>query len=196
MDLKIRQYTISSDFFEKGFKGENGPCRCTSTCCAGGVYTDILERDKILVHKERIKQHMDETQSKSESEWFDTAEENDEDFPSGKCVGTAVINDKCAFLDKHGRCSLQVAASEQGNHRWALKPVFCILFPIEISNNRVGFDDMLQGDEQCCTVGNEFDLPLFRACKDEFIHLVGEDGYQLMEEHYAKSAPDQTISRT
>ena len=76
---------------------------------------------------------MDETQTADPAHWFEPEEQDDDDFPSGRCVGTRVLNDKCAFLDRFGRCTLQVAATRvRGLHRWALKPLFCILYPIEI----------------------------------------------------------------
>jgi hypothetical protein len=66
-----------------------------------------------------------------------------------------------------------------------LKPLFCILFPIEITEKVVSFDDMLQDEQSCCSVTAPFDTPLFEGCKEELVHLVGEDGYRAMEDHYS-----------
>ena len=144
----------------------------------------MKERDRILEHREMIKKYMDETQSKDESLWFELQDEEDSDFESGRRVGTEVVNGKCAFLDKFGRCSIQVAAAEEGMHKWALKPTFCILFPLEISNNVIQFDDLLDEEQSCCSIDAEFDVPMFRACKDELIHILGEDGYSELETFY------------
>jgi hypothetical protein len=182
--LRIKQYTISPELYGKGYPSGHSPCMCTSVCCQHGVYADVKERDRVLDHKDLIKKYMDETQSTNELHWFEQTETPDADFPSGVCVGTEVINNKCAFLDKKGHCSIQVAATEQGLHKWAWKPLFCILFPIEISNNVVGFDDMLDDEQPCCSIDARFDTPMFRACKDELVHLLGEDGYAQMEEFY------------
>jgi hypothetical protein len=182
--LHVKEFTVSKELFTRGYPEGQGPCNCTSWCCEGGVYADLSERDKILQHKKIIKKYLDDSQTRDEQQWFEEDEQEDEDFPSGRCQGTEEINSKCAFLDKKGRCSLQVAATEEGMDRWTLKPLYCILFPIEVSDKTIGFDEMLQDDQPCCTVGKNFDIPLFRACKDELIHLVGEDGYQRMEEHY------------
>jgi len=141
------------------------------------VYADVKERDLILAHKDVIKQCMDETQTTDENLWFEQHEQEDSDFVSGRSVGTEVYNGKCTLLDKAGHCSLQVAAVQQGMHRWALKPVFCVLFPLEISNNVIAFDDLLDQEQHCCTVSTEFDVPIYEACKDELIHIIGEDGY-------------------
>ena len=182
--LRIHQYTFSGELFSKGFPEGGGPCRCSSACCEGGVYVDLHERDVIMAHQGIIAREMDETQNSDPSSWFEEQVEDDPDFASGQRVGTQVINDKCAFLDKEGRCAIQLAAINAGMHRWALKPLFCVLYPIEISNGTVGFDDMLQEEHSCCTIGSTFITPLFAGCKEELVHLVGEDGFAMMEAHY------------
>ena len=175
--IHIKQYTISPELYHKGYPAGQSPCACTSVCCQNGVYADVKERDLILAHKDVIKQCMDETQTTDENLWFEQHEQEDSDFVSGRSVGTEVYNGKCTLLDKAGHCSLQVAAVQQGMHRWALKPVFCVLFPLEISNNVIAFDDLLDQEQHCCTVSTEFDVPIYEACKDELIHIIGEDGY-------------------
>lgn len=191
--LKVKQYLIANEFFEKGYSAGNGPCRCTSHCCTHGVWVDVRERETILQHKALIQQQMDETQVPDEGAWFEGDIEEDADFPSGRCVGTAVINNKCAFLDKRGRCSIQVAASAAGKHQWEWKPLFCILFPVVIENSIVQFDPMLQGEEPCCTIGEKFETPLFAACKEELTYLLGADGYARLEEHYASLQDKQQV---
>ncbi len=176
---------MSGELFTRGFPASSGPCTCSSACCEGGVFLDLRERDVIMAHKTLIAGHMDEKQDADPANWFETEEHDDEDFPSGRCVGTRVLNDKCAFLDRSGHCTLQVSATDSGLHKWALKPLFCILYPIEIGNGVVSFDDMLQEEESCCTVSSRFDIPLFEGCREELVHIVGDDGFAAMEAHYA-----------
>lgn len=183
--LRVKGLAVSGELFAKGYPEGSGPCSCTSTCCSDGVYADVKERDAILSHADMIVRYMDETQPHDPAKWFDPEEERDPDFASGQCVGTSVHNDKCAFLDKFGRCAIQRATTEEGTGRWALKPLYCILYPIEISEGVVSFDPMLQDEQLCCTVSDEFHVPVYRACKDELIHLLGEDGFEQLEHHYA-----------
>ncbi|MEW6509551.1 MAG: DUF3109 family protein [Bacteroidota bacterium] len=182
--LKIGPYTMAGELFTTGFPQGGGPCACSAVCCEGGVSVDLRERDAILAHRELIAGRMDETQDHDPAVWFESEEKEDPDFPSGSCVDTAVVNDKCAFLDRHGRCVLQTSAQDSGMHKWALKPVFCILYPIEISNGIVSVGRMLQGEQSCCRVSDAFATPLFLGCREELIHLVGEEGYQDMRTHY------------
>jgi hypothetical protein len=182
--LTIKQYTIAGELFTKGFPAGGGPCTCSSACCEGGVFVDLHERDVIVAHKELIAAQMDGTQSTDPSTWFEEGEHEDDDFPSGRCVGTQVIHDKCAFLDGLGRCTIQLAAVNAGMDKWALKPLFCVLYPIEITNGTVSFDDMLQSEESCCTIGTSFEIPLFEGCREELVHLIGEEGFAAMRTHY------------
>jgi hypothetical protein len=183
--VRVKGLAISEQLFTTGYPEGSGPCGCTSTCCSGGVYVDIKERDAILSHADMVARYMDETQPRDPAQWFEAGEEEDSDFASGRCAGTTVYNDKCAFLDKYGRCSIQRATTEEGRGRWTLKPLYCILYPIEIAEGVVSFDPMLQDEQSCCTVIDRYDVPVFRACKDELIHLLGPDGYEVLERHYA-----------
>jgi Protein of unknown function (DUF3109) len=193
--VRIKQYMISPELYQKGYKQGAGPCSCSSVCCQHGVYVDIGERDRAIAHKEIIKKFMDETQRLDEHEWFERDEEDDVDFVSGRCVSTRVVNGKCAFLDKAGRCSMQMAGTMSGMHKWSLKPIFCILYPLEVSNNVISFDDMLNEEQQCCTIDNDFDMPLFEACKEELTYILGTDGYSELEAHYRNTVQTRLVQQ-
>ncbi|HUI09919.1 MAG TPA: DUF3109 family protein [Bacteroidota bacterium] len=183
--LKVDRYTMAGELFAKGFPRGGGPCSCSAACCEGGVFVDVKEHEAIMAHRALIARQMDGTQSADPADWFEPGVVDDPDFPSGQCVGTEVVNDKCAFLDGAGLCTLQKAAVAAGMHKWAIKPLFCVLYPIYIENSTVSFDDMLQEEESCCTIGDAFAVPLFQACREELVHLVGEEGFAAMEDHYA-----------
>ncbi len=186
--FEVKGYRFSPEFFAKGYPSGGGPCGCSSACCADGVYADVRDRDRILEVREIVKEYMDETQTRDVQKWFEEVEEEDADFPSGRSVGTNLHNGKCVFLDKFGRCSLQVAATERKFYKWTWKPMFCILYPVYVTEKVVAFDDQLQEEQSCCTIKSEFDLPLFQACKEELEYLVGQDGYALLEERYRSLA--------
>ncbi len=190
----VKGMRFAPELFLRGYRIGGGPCLCSSDCCAGGVFTDLKERARILSLKEKIKQHMDGTQTRDENLWFEERVEVDPDFPSGHCVGTSVVNDKCAFLNSRGQCSIQLAAVAEGLDRWAWKPLYCILYPIEISDAVVGFDPMLQNEKPCCSIGESYEIPLFQACRAELVHLLGEDGYARLEAHYQGLAKEKSSS--
>jgi hypothetical protein len=182
--IQVGSLTFANELFENGYPAGHSPCACVSECCAGGVFIDLKERDVILEHQEMIVRRMDETQTTDVSRWFEPEVQEDPDYPSGQCIGTEVYGDKCVFLDKAGRCAIQLAAVAEGLDRWAWKPMYCVLYPIEISEGVVGFNPMLQGEQRCCSVKSQFEVPLFQACRAELVHLIGNEGFAALEEHY------------
>jgi len=182
--FEVKGYKIADELFTRGMRDGQGPCKCSAACCLGGVFVDVSERERILSHRETIVKYMDESQPLDISQWFEQEVHNDSDFPSGRCVGTAEYNSKCAFLDKENRCSLQVTSTAEGMGVWSLKPFFCVLYPVEITDKTIRFDDLLQGETPCCSVSGDFHVPLFEVCREELIHVLGYDGFEQMREHY------------
>jgi len=185
--LTVGPYRIAPELFARGFETGKGPCSCATHCCAGGVWMDLRDRDRILEHRDAIARAMDPEQVHDHTRWFGE-EEPDDDFPSGRSIETTVQGNGCVFLDRQGRCSVQVAAVTAGLHKWAWKPLYCVLFPLEVSEGTVCFDDMLQEEQVCCTVTDTFTTPLFRGCREELEHLLGREGYAALERHYESTA--------
>ncbi|MDD8018095.1 MAG: DUF3109 family protein [Bacteroidota bacterium] len=182
-DLKIGKFKIDPVLFNKGFAKGCGPYRCQTTCCSSGVFADPTERDVILQHTEAIKTQMDETQTTNDAAWFETRIEHDEDFPSGYAVGTEVYNNKCVFLRKDGRCSVQLVSGEKYNDPWKIKPFYCIAFPIVVIDGILTFDDYQQDEAACCSVVNETETTLVDSCKAELEFVLGKEGYQQLLEY-------------
>ncbi len=174
----INKFKIDEILFEKGFSKSCSPVNCETSCCKSGVYLDPTDKEKIMPYISEIKNYMDETQSKDENLWFDETKEVDSDFPSGYSISTRVINDKCALLRNDGKCSLQVFGKESGLGSWAIKPHFCIAFPITVENGILTFDDYRQGETKCCSIINDKNESLVKSCNKELIFVLGEDGYK------------------
>jgi Fe-S-cluster containining protein len=155
-------------------------CNCQGECCHYGVYTDLKEHQQILRKKESIIHVMDESQTKNIDEWFEPVEK-DSDFKSGFAVGTEVVNNKCAFLDKNGLCSLQKIAIQEGVHKWKYKPLYCILFPLTIFEGMITIDDEHIERLRSCNNNGFFEQTIFDACREELLHLFGNDGFEELE---------------
>lgn len=177
---KIKGLFIDPKIFTYKFE-----CQCTGECCHYGVYTDLKEHDKIIEIKDKILPFFDETQSTDLSKWFEPPED-DEDFESGVAVGTEVIKGKCTFLDKDGYCVLQKLALQEGEHKWKYKPLYCILFPLTIYEGALTIDDEHIDRLKTCNVNPNVATSIFEFCKEELIHLLGEDGFAELEDYAAE----------
>lgn len=171
-ELYIKGIKIDPNIFTFKFG-----CRCNGECCHYGVYTDLKEHENILAIKDKIIPLMDETQSKNISDWFEPAEEDD-DFESGVAVGTEIVNNKCAFLDKNGLCVLQRLAMDEGEHKWKYKPIYCVLFPLTIYQNTLTIDDEHIHRLSYCNKFPISDTSIFDACREELEFFFGEEGFK------------------
>lgn len=157
-------------------------CKCSGECCNYGVYTDLKEHEMILGIKDKIIPLLDETQSKDIEDWFEEPEE-DEDFESGIAVGTELVNDKCAFLDKNGLCTLQKLALLECEYKWKYKPIYCVLFPLTIFEGALTIDDEHIDRLKTCNVNPVVGTSIYDACKEELLHFFGEENFTELEKY-------------
>jgi hypothetical protein len=119
---------------------------------------------------------MDHAQEHDPTRWFDDAEADDPDFPSGRAVGTVVRDGGCVFLNGAGRCVLQMASLGEAPGELDLKPFFCAAFPLVVADGVVTYEDEFPGHAQCCSPspgGESSGLEVFGA---ELRYIVGESG--------------------
>ena len=183
-EIEISGLKFELKIFTEGFKDPNGPNACTSRCCRHGVYLDPVERDRVLAYADIVEKYLDETQTGDRNRWFDNTEEEDVDFPSGKCVSTEIYNDKCVFLDKKGRCVLQIAEKEEGMRRFSLKPFYCVVFPIVKVDGVFQYDDFCSGDSACCTASPGSKNKMVEVCSIELEHALGTSKYKEILDYF------------
>lgn len=157
-------------------------CKCSGECCYYGVYTDLKEHEMIMGIKDKIIPLLDETQSADINDWFEEPEE-DEDFESGIAVGTELVNDKCAFLDKNGLCTLQKLALIEGEYKWKYKPIYCVLFPLTIFEGAITIDDEHIDRLKTCNINPVIETSIYDACKEELLHFFGQESFGELEKY-------------
>lgn len=157
-------------------------CKCNGECCHYGVYTDFDEFVQIMKTKDEIIPCMDSTQNKNITKWFERPEEDD-DFNSGIAVGTEIINRKCTFLDKEGYCTLQKISLQKKEDKWKRKPLYCILFPLTVYQGALTVDHEHIDRLKYCNKYPVNNSTIFEYCKEEIIHLLGEDGYEELSQY-------------
>lgn len=157
-------------------------CKCNGQCCHYGVYADLKEHEVIMGLKDRLIPLMDETQTTDINKWFEAPEE-DEDFESGVAVGTELHNKKCVFLDKEGLCIIQKLAINEGANPWKYKPLYCILFPLTIFEGALTIDNEHMDRLSHCNKAEKYTSTIYDYCRNELLHLFGEDGMAQLDEY-------------
>jgi hypothetical protein len=142
---------------------------------------DVEERDNILRHADLVHRHMEADQVHDAGQWFDSGEDLDGDYPSGRGVGTQTTERGCVFLKRDGRCVLQTAAEEEGLPKDALKPFFCFAFPVTIDSGVLMIDDPeLANRPECCSLAPGGSHSVLEVCSWEFEFVLGSEGIEAL----------------
>ena len=192
----IPELIVDPEILTQRFSPNSSMCNCNGACCAEGVLLDVKEKDLILTHADQIKKYLEPQQVKDTTKWFDNNIENDVDFPSGKCDGIAVHGNKCVFLCSKGLCALQKTAMAEGMDKFALKPFYCVAFPITIDEHVLTtYEPEFTKRRQCCSVVSEGPLKVLDVCREEFEYILGAEGLKEFEELFEEE-PVVSISST
>ncbi len=168
-----RAYRVAPELLEYGLADpSHTPIHsCTGHCCKSGVFLSLPHRELILQHVEVIRGAMDDVQPADPSKWFEQPVEKDEDFEGGYAVGTEATEHGCVFLNRAGRCVLQIV-SAQHPELPQLKPFFCRLFPLTVVDGELTYDDHCEGETLCCSVEEDGAAPLLDVCEYEFLVAI------------------------
>lgn len=177
MEKIIKGFRIDPKIFTHPFLKGCDIGSCFGECCNWGVYADYQEMNLILENKEIVKQYMDESQTKDDTLWFETLQE-DFDFSSGYCSGTQVFDNRCVFLNKKGFCSLQKMAISRNEPKWKYKPIYCVLFPLMVDEGILCIDEEHLERQSYCSKTENHTFTVFEACKEELMHFLGNDGFE------------------
>jgi hypothetical protein len=163
--LKIDTNVFSAKFPER--------CQldlCRSRCCRFGVWVDIEEQKTIIANQELFVAYL-RPEAKDQKTWFGKTEE-DEDCPSGLAIETQDISGACSFFHPDHGCALQKGAVEAGLHEWIIKPRFCIMFPLVVSEGELTVDDDMK--TLWCMKEKNRTRPILDAVKKEVEFLFDE----------------------
>lgn len=187
--FNIEDIGIDPVIFKQGFVPGCNLTICKGQCCDLGVYVDVRFTKKILEYENEIILSMTEYQPKDKNRWFEKEIIEDDDFPSGQAVGTEVYvsntgRSQCVFKDKNNFCSLQVTAVKLGMHKWDLKPVYSILYPLVINRGILTYDDSHSQNLDYCGIHRKenFTQTVFEAMTEEIKFVFGNDGYDFLKE--------------
>jgi Fe-S-cluster containining protein len=164
--MKIDPHLFSAKFPDQ--------CRldlCRSRCCRFGVWVDIEEQKTILASQELFVPYL-RPEAKDQETWFGRTEA-DPDCPSGLAVETQEIAGACSFYHPDHGCVLQKGAAEAGLHEWAIKPRFCIMFPLVFSGGELTVDEDMKS--LWCMKERNRTRPILDAMRKEVEFLFDEE---------------------
>ena len=139
-------------------------------CCQYGCDVDLRERDAILARADAIRPLL--RADVAGKPWFETDEEVDPDYPSGRVVRTEVHDGGCLFLahDRRG-CAIHRASIEQSWDFRGVKPAICRLFPLSYEEDMIVIADEYE-EYSCAHVEGP---SLYRITRDALGELFGAD---------------------
>jgi hypothetical protein len=179
----IPELRVDNSIFNMRYPAGCSMNNCTGACCKWGVYADIAEKENILKNAYLIQSHLEKQQEKDPDKWFESEINTDIDFPSGKSVGTQATESGCVFLNSSGLCVLQKAATAEGLHPFALKPFYCIAFPLVIDHHQLMVDDLeVENRPDCCASESDGMKTIFDICSMELEFMLGKEGFHELQE--------------
>jgi Fe-S-cluster containining protein len=191
----ISELRIDPEILLHRFSPGCSMCHCNGTCCAEGVLLDLKDKERILAHADLIKKYLEPQQDHDAAKWFDHKIEYDIDFPSGRCDGTAVRDGGCVFLDNKGLCALQKTAMAEGMDKFALKPFYCVAFPLVIDGHVLTTDDPeFTNRSQCCSIVPDGSLTVLDVCREEFEYILGTEGLEEIEQVFKKEVASLLVN--
>jgi hypothetical protein len=170
------------------------PSQCRAACCANGIWVDEGLADRIRAEATTVAALLPPERADPDA-WFEPDEEMlSEDFPSGRGIPTAVVDDPddpdghtCVFLRPGDRlCALHMANGPLGLAYPGLKPFDCATYPVLRSEGELLMDeespDELDGaDCQRAAAGQR--RRLIDVFRDEITLCLGEDGWEALNRH-------------
>ena len=131
---------------------------------------DVEEKKTILAQQDLFTPYL-RPEAEDPETWFGKIEA-DRDCPSGLAVETQEVAGACVFYHPDHGCILQKGATEAGLHEWAIKPRFCIMFPLVVSGGELTVD--LDMKSLWCMKGKNRTRPLLDAIRKEVEFLFDE----------------------
>jgi len=171
---------------------------CRAACCVYGVWLDWAEWEEIQLYAPLIIPHMPPDLNDPRG-WVDGRVEDDPFTPSRRVIHSRVLPDAghyggsaCVFLRDDSRCALQVAGEQAGLHPWRFKPFYCILHPLDLSEDgQITLDEReaLLDEPGSCLRPSENVQPLVKVFEPELRYLLGEERWQALLQEI--SEPDR-----
>lgn len=180
MSVIVGSFRLSPELFVRTNLYNSCVVKCNSHCCDGGVTATVYEVARIKEHANEIQPYLMEPYD------FDTW---DVSHPAD--IGTPLLNEnkpgeQCWFLRENRLCALHTYALDKDMPVPAIKPYFCLFFPLTLIDLDVNVTEIAVDGKayETCLVPGEREGFLFRQFEQELKRVIGEANYWELERRY------------
>jgi hypothetical protein len=78
---------------------------------------------------------------------------------------------------------------KMGMHKWAIKPTYCIMYPVTIQGGVLMYDDEHSQDLRYCGIHKEenFTQIVLEGVQEEIKYVLGEEMLNFLNDYYKKN---------
>jgi hypothetical protein len=183
MSVIVGPFRLSPELFARTKLRNQCIQGCNAGCCSGGVTATVYEVARIKEHADEIQPYLIEPLDFST--W---------DVSHAADIGTPVLNEEkpgqqCWFLRENRLCALHSYALDKGMPVPAIKPYFCLFFPLTLIDLDVNVTEIAVDGKayETCLVESEREGYLFRQFERELRRVIGDANYWELEQRYPES---------
>lgn len=180
MSVIVGSFRLSPEFFVRVRLRNQCIVGCTSRCCEEGVSATLYEVERIKAHADAIQPYLIEPYD------FDSW-----DISRPADISTPLLNEnkpgeRCWFLRANGMCALHSLALDQGMPVPAIKPYFCLFFPLTLIDLDINVTEIAVDGKayDTCLVPTEGEGWLFKQFERELRRVIGDANYAELERRY------------
>jgi Fe-S-cluster containining protein len=162
--------TVDDDIFRLSYFHDCMGCTfCHDSCCQYGTAVDLPKLERIMQAADVLEPYI----GVPREQWFHDEVRPFPDFPGGEFRRTRVVDGRCVFLNRAGRgCLIHKYSLEQGLDVHDLKPMVCMLFPLDFEEETL-FPAVEVVDRSLICVGNG--LTCYRSARNDVLYYFGAE---------------------
>lgn len=181
MSVIVGSFRLSPEFFVRtrlrNQCAENG---CDGDCCGEGVAATLYEVARIKAHADEIQSYLIESY---DFETWDLSHPAD--------ISTPLLNEnksgeQCWFLRRNRLCALHTFALDKDIPVPALKPYFCLFFPLTLIDLDINVTEIAVDGKayETCLIESERETYLFKEFENELRRVIGDANYDELLRRY------------
>jgi hypothetical protein len=181
MSVIVGSFRLSPELFVRTrLRNQCAVNGCGGGCCSGGVTATLYEVARIKAHAEEIQPYLIEPYNFDE--W---------DVSHAADIGTPVLNEgkpnqQCWFQRHNRLCALHSLALDKGIPVPALKPYFCLFFPLTFIDLDINLTEIAVDGKayETCLVESDTETFLFKEFENELRRVIGDANFDELLRRY------------